>query len=81
MSRTDKDRPIRIRRDDDRDPCFGYVAKPPPRWYINHRWSAPDRLAVRLNASEAIAEHRAGHEPEAEPPTDQHRHGALWEWN
>lgn len=53
----------------------------PPRWFVNHRWSAPDRMAARTACDRARAEHRAGYEPDTEPPTRQHRHGAYWDWS
>lgn len=56
-------------------------ADSPPRWFVNHRWSAPDRMAARVACDRARAEHRAGNTPETEPPTRQHRHGATWDWN
>jgi hypothetical protein len=67
------------------DRCHWYPYGPfrqaaPPRWYINVRWTAPDRQAVRRAVQVARAEHRAGHEPDAEPPTGQHRNGAKWMW-
>ncbi|MEH1166047.1 hypothetical protein V6V47_11750 [Micromonospora sp. CPCC 205539] len=78
MSRTDKDRPRRFRDD---PPWRCWWKRSAPHWYINQRWSARDRLAVRLAGQLARAEHRAGRTPEAEPPTLQHRHCASWEWN
>lgn len=55
---------------------------PAPAWYIRHRWSAPDRLAARIACQEARAEYRAGNtEPETEPPTNQHRQCAGWDWH
>lgn len=53
----------------------------PPRWFVNHRWSAPDRMAARVACDRARAEHRAGYEPESEPPVRQHRQGARWDWS
>ncbi|MGW0435498.1 hypothetical protein ACWDV4_23535 [Micromonospora sp. NPDC003197] len=53
----------------------------PPRWFINHRWSAPDRMAARIAGQVARAEHRAGLMPDVDPPTFQHRQGCFWEWN
>ncbi|BCJ65112.1 hypothetical protein [Polymorphospora rubra] len=75
MSRTDKDLPRRLRGERRR----WYDS--PPAWFINHSWSARDRLAARIAGQTARAEHRAGHEPEVEPPTDQHRQGAIWDWS
>lgn len=79
MSRTDKDLPYRLRRD--REPGWRLpYGGPAPRWFIRHRWTAPDRFGARTAGREAVAEHRAGLAPEVEPPTWQHRHGASWDW-
>lgn len=52
----------------------------PPRWFIRHQWTAPDRQAVRAACDLARAQHRGGNVPEAEPPTFQHRNCAKWLW-
>ncbi|MFI7608730.1 hypothetical protein ACIBTV_26780 [Micromonospora sp. NPDC049366] len=52
----------------------------PPRWFVHHRWYGRDRPAARVACDRARAEHRAGGEPDTEPPTLQHRHGASWDW-
>lgn len=78
MSRTDKDLPHRL---SDAPPWRRWWKRPVPSWYINHRWSAPDRMAARLAGQHARAEHRAGLRPEVDPPTFQHRRDASWEWN
>ena len=70
MSRTDKDQPAN-----------GYRLRRPPAWFINHRWSAPDRMRSRVDPRRAVAEHRAAGVVDTWPRTDQHRHGALWDWN
>lgn len=78
MSRTDKDRPWRLRAHD--RPWQHWWATSPPAWFINHRWTAPDRMRARIAGQTARAEHRAGLVPDVDPPTFQHRHGASWDW-
>jgi hypothetical protein len=53
----------------------------PPAWYIHHRGTGRDRRQTRDACIVARAECRAGGEVETEPPTDQHRHGATWDWH
>jgi hypothetical protein len=62
-------------------PSGGWRRRSAPRWFINHVWSAPDRMRARIDAQTMRAEHRASGEVDQEPRTAQHRHGALWDWN
>lgn len=79
VSRTDKDAPYRLRRD--QVPAWRLPwGSPPPAWFRRHRWTASDRFRARAAGLAAAGEHRAGLAPEAEPPTFQHRHGAAWDW-
>ena len=79
MSRTDKDVPRWVAHErGEHDLAWRQSA--PPRFYINHIWTAPDRMAARLTAQIARAEHRAGLVPDVDPPTGQHRNGAKWMW-
>ena len=67
------------------DGCTRYVpGRSPyaavPRWFINHRWSAPDRQRARIAAINAVKDHRANGGTDIEPPTVQHRQGATRDW-
>jgi hypothetical protein len=52
----------------------------PPRWFRDHRWANPQRVAVRDLGRRAAAEYRAGRVVEVELPVNQHRHSARWDW-
>lgn len=79
MSRTDHHAPRWVRERVEPDYTLRYYDSP-PAWYVNHRWSAPDRLATRVACDRARAEFRATGQVDTIPPVDQHRHGALWDW-
>ncbi len=52
----------------------------PPKWFRDHRWANPQRVAVRDLGRRAAAEYRAGGPVDVELPATQHRHGARWDW-
>ena len=60
---------------------YAWRPSSPPRWFVNAAWTARDRMAVRLKARGVVGEHRARREVDTELPADQHRRGALWDWN
>lgn len=51
-----------------------------PRWFINHVWTARERVAVRDECLRAAKEHRGGGRVDVEPTVRQARHGARWLW-
>jgi len=51
-----------------------------PRWYINDVWTNPNRVKKRDVALNAKADYRANGYTEIQPDTNQHRHGANWNW-
>lgn len=53
----------------------------PPRWYINHVWTARERLASRTECLKAAKEYRGSGEVETVPTTRQNRHCAQWLWS
>lgn len=52
----------------------------PPRWYISHIWTNPNRVKKRDVALKAKADYLANGDTEIQPDTNQHRHGANWYW-
>lgn len=52
-----------------------------PRWFRDHIWTNPQRVAVRDQSRRALAEHRATGHIDTIVTTDQHHHGAGWTWN
>lgn len=48
--------------------------------FIKIVWTGPDRYRVRVATRAAISDIRANGETDIEVPTDQHRHGAQWQW-
>jgi hypothetical protein len=74
MSRTDKDAPSC------RNALRRALSPTPPRWFINHVWTSPQRQATRINCLNAAKEHRADGQVDTTPTTDQHHHGAQWLW-
>lgn len=92
MSRTDKDRPWRLKREElstfpwDRPGRFSwrrYVHQfgHPPRWYRHAEWFGPDRARARDEARDAVKEYRAHGNVEKVLRTEQHRYRAIWDWN
>ncbi len=53
----------------------------PPKWYVNHVWTARERLAARVDCLNAAKEHRGGGGVDTVPTIRQNRHCAQWLWN
>ncbi len=53
----------------------------PPHWYINHVWSARERLAARVDCINAAKQWRAGGDVDVTPTIRQNRHCAQWLWS
>lgn len=53
----------------------------PPRLFIRHVWSGPQRRTVRDLGRRAAAEYRATGQVDTELPVRQARHGAHWVWS
>lgn len=51
-----------------------------PGWYIHHRWTGPQRVAVRDLGRRAVAEYRATGDVDVVMPTDQHHHSTVRDW-
>lgn len=62
-------------------PEGGYRRRSPNGWILHHLYTSPERMEVRDAVRQALAEHRGSGEAVTEPPTGQHRHSALWDWN
>lgn len=85
MSRTDKDRPLRLRLEDAPEGGLhrARLGRGPDRAFVRATWWGSQRAAVRDGCREMVAEYNAtggvGVGDSSLPPT-QHRHCAEWEW-
>lgn len=86
MSRTDKDRPYDVRKNDKLDSCYngdGFLSwmSNPPHWYINIIWNAPERLRERVILGEVKKEYNANNEVDDYSFENRpHRHCASYYW-
>lgn len=74
--------PWRFRR---HERCYWAVDVRPyshaPSWFVNHRWSGPERVRERDELRGLAQTYNAGYDlDDADFANHQHRHGANWDW-
>lgn len=53
-----------------------------PGWYVNHTWTAPERLRERVSLRDAAREYNAGGDLDGfDFDCPQHRHRSAWWWD
>ncbi len=57
-----------------------YPFRSVPKRFRDHRWTNPQRRAVRDVARRAAAEYRAHGQVDVEMPEGRGRHSARWDW-